>query len=153
MMVWLSPNQSWFEVILLYSSVLEKFDHYRDITVYRDTFGHNNCSMKIWYWHIATVGDRKWHDQDQGPDGPSESRSPDPEVKALGLGFSSCHALMGLALCCCDYLSWMDLISIWWGLELRVGRSGGSHCLLSGRVSSQPGIENRKFLSSRQIGG
>lgn len=87
------------------------------------------------------------YDEDQDPDGPLPYR----RAGATGLGFSSCHALMGLALCCYDYSSWMDLISTWWGLGLRVGWREPSP--LSRKVASRPGIENGKFLSLRQIGG
>lgn len=55
----------------------------------------------------------------------------------------SLHALMGLALCCYDYLSWMDLISIWWGLGLRMG--GGGRWLQSEMSPHGPGLKTGSF--------
>lgn len=108
----------------------------------------SNTLIVNWYWVIGSIGRCRWQEITAGMTRTEaqmdhfplrEQRSHDPEVNAVGLGFSSCHALMGLALCCYDYLSWMDLISIWWGLGLRVGWSGGSRCLSSRRVASLRG--------------
>lgn len=76
----------------------------------------------------------------------SKSWSCDSEGKDAGLGFPSSCGLAGLALCCYDYLSWMDLNSIWWGLELGVGVNKGTYCLYPD-VASQAGIEPRSFWS------